>query len=151
MNGIKTVNHHHASWNIVRSCHQNDSATLKLTIIIAQEAINFPTIDLFSFDLELLDTIIFSCKLSSSWMRIFSSILNALFIDISCIHLLTLMVFDMSRRKGSLVIFFIFWFLPGYPHIFLKDKTSPVRGSWLPLLTSVLSEDQTCVLFLVGI
>jgi hypothetical protein len=41
----------------------------------------------------------------------------------------------------ELLKLFDFFFLSGYHRTFLKDKTSPVPGLWLPLLISVFSGD----------
>lgn len=54
-------------------------------------------------------------------------------------------------KKSTMMNNFFFLFLPRYPHTFLKDEASPVRGSGLPLPISALLGNRTCVLTLVGI
>jgi hypothetical protein len=53
----------------------------------------------------------------------------------------------MADGKG--LIFFLF--LSGYPCIFLKSDTSPIRGSWLSLLTSTFLKNQIYIFIPVKI
>lgn len=45
----------------------------------------------------------------------------------------------------------IFFFLPGYPHIFLKGETSSVQSLWMSLPINIFPKDLTCVFFFIEI
>ena len=105
---------------IVHSCHQNDNATLKMTIKLSQEAISFPANALFDLIWNFRTQLSFSSCTLSFWMRIFHDLAHRLLQVrcpisslhgrelITCIHMRTLVhnvVFYTSRRKACLGIF----------------------------------------------